>query len=210
MRLPRTSNTKRKGFTLIEILVVVAIIAVLATVVIINLDKAQARSRDARREADMDSLAKLTKLYFMDKKSLPANVNTGSTCVIGDSYGSNVCLGEIKDNGYIDKFPKDPKAPTQNYSYANYAPDAYSVFHASFFVKMEPQRNGPFPYGWNCSSDKGWWSEMACGNIPAGADYNACKAALTAVPQQPYTPPAGISLIAPGENKYYCTGFVTK
>lgn len=55
--LPKTSS-KPKGFTLIELLVVVAIIAVLSVMAFAIFSGVQARARDARRRADVISIAK--------------------------------------------------------------------------------------------------------------------------------------------------------
>ena len=50
------NKIKKNGFTLIELLVVVSIIGVLATVVLSSLSDARARSRDARRKADLKNI----------------------------------------------------------------------------------------------------------------------------------------------------------
>lgn len=46
-----------KGFTLVELLVVVAIIAILATIGLTVFSGAQANARDARRKSDIDAIA---------------------------------------------------------------------------------------------------------------------------------------------------------
>jgi len=61
------SRTKNKAFTLIEIMVVVAIIGILAAFVIVNLSRAQARSRDTRRKTDLSQIAKAYQVYYQDK-----------------------------------------------------------------------------------------------------------------------------------------------
>lgn len=57
------TNTK-KGFTLIEILIVVAIIAILASVVLVGLGPTQRAGRDARRLSDLHQVQNALELYF--------------------------------------------------------------------------------------------------------------------------------------------------
>lgn len=65
-----------RGFTLVELLVVVAIIAVLAVVGVTVFANVQVNARDARRRADLDALS----------KALEANFNqTASTYGLGPS-----------------------------------------------------------------------------------------------------------------------------
>lgn len=52
-------NFKRSGFTLIEILIVIAIIGILAVAFLPNLLNAPSKARDAKRIADLDKIASL-------------------------------------------------------------------------------------------------------------------------------------------------------
>ena len=53
-----------RGFTLIEILIVVAIIAILASVVLIGLGPTQRSGRDARRISDLSEISNALELYY--------------------------------------------------------------------------------------------------------------------------------------------------
>jgi len=82
--LLRNQNTNSKGFTLIELLVVIAIIGLLASVVLLALNSARAKSRDAKRLADVRQMATALELYYNDNNAYPtqaaaAVVSTGGT-----------------------------------------------------------------------------------------------------------------------------------
>lgn len=63
----------RRGFTLMELLIVVAIIAILAVVVFVGLPEAVARSRDAARLADANQLVAALDEYLLKEGNFPAN-----------------------------------------------------------------------------------------------------------------------------------------
>jgi prepilin-type N-terminal cleavage/methylation domain-containing protein len=58
------TKAARKGFTLIEILIVVAIIAILASVVLVGLGPTQEAGRDARRISDLSEAQNGLELYY--------------------------------------------------------------------------------------------------------------------------------------------------
>lgn len=57
---------KSSGFSLIELLVVVAIIALLTTIAVAIYADTQSKARDARRKADIDAIAKTLEVHRSD------------------------------------------------------------------------------------------------------------------------------------------------
>lgn len=79
------SNISKKGFTLVELLIVIAIVAILATATIVVLNPAEllAQARDAQRIADLDNIRTALGLYVISVtgSNLCANANAG--CAAG-------------------------------------------------------------------------------------------------------------------------------
>lgn len=70
----------KRGFTLIEILIVVAIIAILSSVVLIGLGPTQRIGRDARRLSDLRQVQTALELYFNKCGYYPGTAQSGSPC----------------------------------------------------------------------------------------------------------------------------------
>jgi prepilin-type N-terminal cleavage/methylation domain-containing protein len=118
---------KHEGFTLLEILLVVAAIAILAGIVIlaINPTKQLGDTRNAQRQADVNTILNAVYQYALDNNgTLPTGIGTtaasiclttGATC----TSGSLVDLGVLTAAGkYIVAIPKDPStSSTTNAGY---------------------------------------------------------------------------------------------
>lgn len=57
-------NMKNKGFTILELLIVIAIIGILAAIILASLNTARQKSRDARRIEDIKQIQNALALYF--------------------------------------------------------------------------------------------------------------------------------------------------
>lgn len=69
MRLMR----KEKGFTLIELMVVVGIIGLLSSVILVAVASGRSRARDGRRKADLKQLQGALELSFNANNTYPTN-----------------------------------------------------------------------------------------------------------------------------------------
>lgn len=94
-----------RGFTLIEILLVIGIIAVLATVVIVALDPATRfqDARDSRRISDIQSISSTIQQYIIDNQgSLPSGLGDTEKQIGSATSGCDVSTGECAVNGDTD------------------------------------------------------------------------------------------------------------
>ena len=67
-------RSKNKGFTLIEMLIVIAIIGILAGIVLTGVRGFQATARDTRRIGDVRNIQPLAELFFTRNGAYPANI----------------------------------------------------------------------------------------------------------------------------------------
>ena len=102
----RFARTVQRGFTLIEIMVVVVIMGILAALVV---PKLMGRTDDARITAakqDIATLMQALKLYKLDNQRYPTTEQTLQSLVTKPTSGP--AANGWKSGGYIDKLPKDP------------------------------------------------------------------------------------------------------
>jgi prepilin-type N-terminal cleavage/methylation domain-containing protein len=127
----------KRGFTIVELIVVVATIAVLAAIIISNVNKYAAKARDARRKADMAMVAKAMQMYYADAGVYPRN--SGDCADIADpTYGLNGLYPSqrsIPFTKYISKIPQDPKYYMNGRSGVGYTNDyLYNMTGTQSFV----------------------------------------------------------------------------
>jgi prepilin-type N-terminal cleavage/methylation domain-containing protein len=114
-------HTKQnKGFTLLEILLVIAAIGILAAIVLvaINPNRQIAQARNTVRQADINTIQKAVEQYLIEKGSYPSSITTtpGYICNTGTEQvnGSTNCSGRVDLRElvptYIAGIPKDPQA----------------------------------------------------------------------------------------------------
>ena len=110
------SNSTRKAFTMIELLVVMAIIAILASMSIFALQGARESRRDATRKANLEAIRSALELYRADCGQYPTSLPSAGSPLTGS------CPNTIT---YLDSMPGDPIAGN-DYAYSPSGSPAYS------------------------------------------------------------------------------------
>lgn len=114
-------NIRSNGFTIVELLVVIIVISILASIVIVVYNNAQGRARDATRKADVLNIAKALELYYDDNGSYPAASGTNSS-VNASWYSSDTTSWSAFASvlsGTINSLPADPTNKAGNVTSAS-------------------------------------------------------------------------------------------
>ena len=109
-------SAKKPGFTLLELLVVIFIIAIISTLAYISLESSRAKSRDTRRLADVYQIRQALELYRETEGSYPASLPSPQQALVGDKSGK----------AYLTPMPCDPKTRLP-YAYSLAATGGYRL-----------------------------------------------------------------------------------
>lgn len=105
-------HKKQGGFTIVELLIVIVVIAILASITIVAYNGIQGRSRDAQRVQDMQSIVKSLELYKATNGSYPAAVSTLNASgweVSHDGTSATNFLSALVTSNTVSKVPLDPR-----------------------------------------------------------------------------------------------------
>lgn len=146
----------RSGFTLVEIVVVIAIISILSTFLVVTLNPFEQfqKASDAQRKSDLAQIQRVLEAYYQDYARYP-EANPDNKIVHDSSaieWGSTFAP-------YIDILPKD-SSPSKIYIYTVDSNGQAYRLYASL------DRGGKDPQA--CNDNGG-----VCQNVPIGVDCGA-------------------------------------
>lgn len=102
-------KNKTGGFTIVELLIVIVVIGILATISVVTFQNVQHRARDSQRVQDMKTIEKALRMHLVEFGSLPAaNGSTPTAWENSTNNGGEGFLSALVDSGIISEVPIDP------------------------------------------------------------------------------------------------------
>ncbi len=131
---------KKNGFTLIELVVVIAIIGMLFAIVTALFSGAQAKSRDAKRVSDIKELQNALALFINSNGIYP---------ICATEKSIQTCLATFPGPGTMPVLPKDPLNTGSTCGDANSYIYCYSSNNGTdYTLRYHLETNSIKPPGW--------------------------------------------------------------
>jgi prepilin-type N-terminal cleavage/methylation domain-containing protein len=105
-------NNKR-GFTIVELLIVIVVIGILAAITIVAYNGIQSRAKYSREQSDMNAINKTIQMYYATNNTYPSTGGSGSWQ--GWAQASNFIPGIVPT--YASTIPQMPSDPATENSY---------------------------------------------------------------------------------------------
>lgn len=151
-------RAKNTGFTIVELLIVIAVIAILAAITIVSYNSVQRRGQDVRRVSDVTTLRDAISIWSLKTQTMPENSGSGYNAngfgwVSSNSYPLSL-ENMLIEGGYIPGEIRDPVTPLGNGSYMFYRCGTSTLYERNriygIFAKMDnPGQNGNEVDQWN-------------------------------------------------------------
>lgn len=161
----RSKHGTNRGFSLIELIVVIAVIALLASIVLTSFNTVQFKAHDARRISEMQSAQKALELYYIAHGRYPDPNPAMCGWDVGNAAhpflngtGMEANFGGQKPPVDIFKF-----GDCDGYRYYRYPAGSYGCRSAFYVLGVTDMESSPAPYpgspGWSCPT-RDWQNEF--------------------------------------------------
>jgi general secretion pathway protein G len=120
----KKAGVAKNGFTLVELMVVIFIVGLLATIVVINVLPSQDKAMVQKAKADIAILSQAMETYRLDNLAYP-DAGQGLNALVTPPAGA----AGARTEGYIKKLPNDPWGRPYQYAVPGKAGafDVYSL-----------------------------------------------------------------------------------
>lgn len=135
------NRLKNRGFTIVELLIVIVVIGILAAIVVVTYNGIQLvvayngiqqKGRDAQRQSDIRAITTALEMYYLDEGQYPAGTGANSSTTINSSWSTTADSSWANLRAklvpkYIASLPSDPvstpgvNVQNSGYNYAYFA-----------------------------------------------------------------------------------------
>lgn len=142
------------GFTIVELLIVIVVIGILATLVLNNISGARGKARDSQRVADITNLSSKLGEYYNDNGGYPSTFSATTLPGIDpealkDPLGNSITINAPVASQAAAQAVAGPAAGEPNYKYIPYPTGCSGATCTGYILKSyieEPTATTPNPY----------------------------------------------------------------